>query len=109
MQASRHINLLRWGMIALVAVAFAVRVSTLATQSLWRDEVDALRFATAPWRDMLGTFTRPGWNGPLYFLLLRGWVALTGQSEFALRYLSLVLGVLAVVLAFALGRPWVGQ
>ena len=108
MQASRRINLLRWGMVALVAVAFAIRVSTLTTQSLWRDEVDALRFATAPWREMLDTFTRPGWNGPLYFALLRAWVAVTGTSEFALRYLSLIFGAVAVALAFALGRRWVG-
>ena len=95
-------------MIGLALVAFAIRVLTLTNQSLWRDEVDALRFATAPWREMLGAFTRPGWNGPLYFVLLRGWVALTGRSEFALRYLSLFFGLLAIALAFALSRRLTG-
>jgi len=104
MLATRRTNLLRWGMVGLLIAAFAIRAFTLTNQSLWRDEVDALRFATAPWREMLATFTQPGWNGPLYFVLLRGWVELTGQSEFALRYLSLLFGVLAVVLAFALAK-----
>ncbi len=104
MLATRRTNLLRWGIVGLLLAAFAIRTLTLTNQSLWRDEVDALNFAQAPWRAMLATFTRPGWNGPLYFALLRGWVGLTGQSEFALRYFSLLFGVLAVALAFALSK-----
>ena len=104
MPVTRRTNHLRWGMVGLLMAAVALRAFALTHQSLWRDEVDALRFATAPWREMLDTFTQPGWNGPLYFFLLRGWVALTGQSEFALRYLSLLLGVAAVALAFALSK-----
>ena len=87
----------------LALAAFVVRAASLDAQSLWRDEVDALRFATAPWPEMLTTFTRPGWNGPLYFLLLRGWVALTGTSEYAMRFFSLAFGVLCVPLVYALG------
>ena len=90
--------------ILLALVAFVVRAGSLNAQSLWRDEVDALRFATAPWAEMLSNFARPGWNGPLYFLLLRGWIALTGTSEYAMRFLSLVFGVLCVPLVHALGR-----
>lgn len=89
---------------ALVLVAFLVRAVSLDTQSLWRDEVDALRFATAPWSEMLGNFTRPGWNGPLYYVLLRGWIALAGRSEYAMRFFSLLTGVLCVPLIYALGR-----
>ena len=88
----------------LTLTAFTVRALSLDAQSLWRDEVDALRFATAPWSEMLGNFTRPGWNGPLYFLLLRGWIALTGASEYAMRFFSLIFGVLCVPLIYALGR-----
>ena len=95
-------------MVALLAIAYATRVFTLTNQSLWRDEVDALRFATAPWTELLKTFTQPGWNGPLYFALLRGWIGLTGQSEFALRYFSLFFGVMAVALAFVLAKRLAG-
>ena len=104
MQISHRADRARWGMIGLLIIAFAVRVFSLTHQSLWRDEVDALRFATASWSELLGTFTRPGWNGPLYFALLRGWIALTGRTEFALRYFSLLAGVTAVALAFVLAR-----
>jgi mannosyltransferase len=43
-------------------------------------------------------------NGPLYFFLLRGWVAVTGTSEYAMRFFSLIFGVLSVPLSYALGR-----
>lgn len=88
----------------LVLVSFFTRAVSLEAQSLWRDEVDALRFATASVGDILENFTRPGWNGPLYYLLLRGWIALGGTSEFAMRFLSLLFGVLAIPLVYALGR-----
>jgi hypothetical protein len=85
-------------------MAFGVRAFSLDAQSLWRDEVDALRFATVPWSEMFSSFTRPGWNGPFYFLLLRGWVALTGTSAYAMRFLSLWFGVLGVPLIYVLGH-----
>jgi len=76
----------RIGLLVLVGITFALRVVFLDRQSLWRDEVDALNFAIAPWSELTGNFLRPGWNGPLYFLLLRAWVAVAGKSAFALRF-----------------------
>jgi uncharacterized membrane protein len=43
-------------------------------------------------------------NGPLYFFLLRAWIAVAGTSEYAMRFFSLVFGVLAVPLIYALGH-----
>lgn len=48
-------------------------------------------------------------NGPLYYFLLRGWIALTGFSEFATRYFSLLLGVVCIPLLFALGTRLLGR
>jgi len=93
-----------WMIGGLVLLAFALRAYHLDYQSLWRDEVDALRFALFPLPKLLGTFAQGGWNGPLYFPLLRIWVSGAGQTEFALRFPSLLGGVLAVSLTYALGR-----
>jgi 4-amino-4-deoxy-L-arabinose transferase-like glycosyltransferase len=87
----------------LVFLAFLVRLNSLASQSLWRDEVDAVRFALAPLPDVLKTFAQPGFNGPLYFLMLRGWIGLAGQSEFAIRFPSLMFGVMSIALIYAVG------
>jgi mannosyltransferase len=94
----------RWALAVVVGLAFALRVIGLDGQSLWRDEVDAIRFAQFPLPDLLRTFVTPGQNGPLYFLLLRPWLGLAGQSEFALRFLSVFFGVLAVLLTYRLAR-----
>ena len=90
--------------LGLILLAFALRVAGLEFQSLWRDEVDAIRFASRPILDLLGMFTSPAENGPLFFLLLRPWLRLAGQSEFALRYFSVLLGVLTVPLIYRLAR-----
>jgi mannosyltransferase len=93
-----------WLLAGIVGLAFALRVAGLDFQSLWRDEVDALRFATADWDDLLRMFVVPGQNGPLYYLALRPWLHLVGLSEYALRFLSVILGTLAVPLVYRLSR-----
>jgi mannosyltransferase len=107
---------------ALILLAFLVRLNGLTYQSLWRDEVDAICFAQAPLLNqlpqtalsftptcppnipnLLAAFTQPGFNGPLYFLMLRGWISLLGYSELVLRYFSLLCGVISVALIITLG------
>lgn len=88
----------------LLLSAYGLRLYGLTAQSLWRDEVDALRFAQLPLSNYLSIFSQPGQNGPLYFLVLRSWISLAGTSEFSLRYFSLLPGVVAVALTLALGR-----
>lgn len=85
-------------------VAFLFRTLNLDTQSLWRDEIDAIRFSNWALPDLVTGLFRTGHNGPLFFLLLRFWRNLGGSSEFALRYPSALLGTLAVPLSFLLAR-----
>ena len=94
----------RWLLLGLTWLAFALRVAGITAQSLWRDEVDALIFATRPLSELLAMFRQPGQNGPLFFLALRPWLAAVGQSEFALRFPSALAGALAVPIFYALMR-----
>ncbi len=89
-------------LLGLTGLAFALRVVQLDGQSLWRDEVDALRFATQPLPALLAMFRRPAENGPLFFLGLRPWLAVARHSEFALRFPSAWAGTLAVPLLYVL-------
>ncbi len=95
-------------LILLVLLAFALRIYQLDFQSLWRDEMDAIRFSRRDLSGLLPLFVRPGHNGPLYYLILHFWTRLVGDTEFGVRFLSLVCGVLAVPLIFKLGRQWMG-
>ncbi len=97
-------SLLNLALLAIVLFAFALRVYHLNAQPLWRDEVDAIRFSSESLLNLLRMLTRVGHNGPLYFVLLRVWRNLTGDSEFALRYLSVAGGVLMVPLTYKIGR-----
>jgi len=85
-------------------LAFLLRVQGLTFQSLWRDEVDSLRFASQPLGDLLQRFLAPGQNGSLYYLLLRPWLTAAGDTEFSLRFFSVLAGTLAVPLVYHLGR-----
>ncbi len=94
----------RMGLTLLALLAFAWRVQGLTWQSLWRDEVDAVYFATRHLPETLAMFVDAGQNGPLYFLLLRPWFWLTGTSETALRLPSAAAGMVAVLLTFQVAQ-----
>jgi uncharacterized membrane protein len=89
---------IRISLLLLILAAFGWRVHGLANQSLWRDEVDAIWFATRHLPETLSMFVQAGQNGPLFFMALRPWFALTGTSEFALRYISAMAGAASVAL-----------
>jgi 4-amino-4-deoxy-L-arabinose transferase-like glycosyltransferase len=90
--------------VVLLFITFVLRICTLQTESLWRDEVDSIRFAFGPLSDLLNNLVRNGFNGPLYEMLLRVWLMLVGINDFALRYLSLLCGVALVALAYVFTR-----
>lgn len=94
----------RWSLLAVTWLAFTLRVIHLELQSLWRDEVDAIRFSSWSWQELAAGLFQTGHNGPLFFLLLRPWRAGLGDSEFALRYPSALFGTLVIPLGFTLAR-----
>ncbi len=103
-------DLATWGApLALALVAFLLRIPDLGAQSLWRDEVDVLRFANEPAAQLLHNLAQIKYNGPLYYIFMRGWLALAGESEFALRFLAACAGVLAVCLTWWIGRALIGR
>ena len=102
MKRSDHWRMAAVGVLSLIA--FALCATYLNAQSMWRDEVDAIRFANAPLRELFTNFTRPGWNGPLYFFLLRGWMRASGSGAYSVRFFSLLCGILCVPLTYVVGR-----
>ena len=95
-------------LLGLILLAFAIRIHRLDFQSLWRDEVDAIRFAQRGLSELAANFLEIGQNGPLYFLLLHYWIRLAGTSEFAVRFFSLAFGVLIIPLIHTFGRQLLG-
>ncbi len=97
-------------LLLLMLLAFALRSYHLEAQSLWSDEGLSVYRARQSVRDIAanvitvdGVDTRDT-NPALYFLLLHLWRAVGGESVFALRFLGVLAGVLAVPLIYALGK-----
>src|SRR4051794_31369655 len=89
-------SLRRWLLVAIVLLAFGLRVFDLNDQSLWGDEINTLeRAETAP-AELLDEM--PVEHMPLYFWHLYGWVLGAGDTDFALRFPSVVWGTLSVAL-----------
>ncbi len=96
-------------LVALVGVllaALALRLEQLGAQSLWYDETVSAHLAAQPLTALVAHTARDI-HPPLYYILLRGWGALAGQSEFVLAFFSLAWGVLLVASAATLAR-WLG-
>lgn len=84
-------------------LAFALRIFQLATQSFWYDEAFSVYLA----RFDLGTITArtaADIQPPFYYYLLNVWMLFVGDSEFAVRFLSLVFGVLTIPLMYVTAR-----
>jgi len=88
-----------WVVAALTLVAFGLRVYRIDVQSIWWDEGISVRLARL---DVLAILSeRAGsQHPPLYYLLLHLWGGLAGYSEFGVRFLSLLFGVLLVPAVF---------
>jgi len=88
-----------WPLCALLAVfALLLRLPTLASRSLWLDETYSAWFAAVPLHELWSQVPLYETHPPFYYTLLKGWSALFGRSEAALRSLSVLASVLTVVL-----------
>ncbi len=89
--------------ILILLIAAALRLHFLGHQSLWNDEGNSLRLAQRP-VDALVQAAAEDIHPPGYYLVLKAWHTLTGDSEFALRALSAFAGLLTVACVYALGK-----
>ncbi|HZQ07210.1 MAG TPA: glycosyltransferase family 39 protein [Anaerolineae bacterium] len=99
-------------LLGLLLLAFALRMYRLDFFSLRGDESFTVLFVEKPlaqmWEETLAVEPNP----PLMYFLLRGWIAVTGDGEFATRFFSAFFGVLCVPLVYRLARlalPSVGR
>ncbi len=88
---------------ALCLLAFALRVFRLDFQSLWYDEAFSAYLAHFDLATIT-TRTAADIQPPLYYYLLHFWIVCAGDSELALRFLSLIFGVLTIPLLFVTAR-----
>ncbi len=96
-------------LLLILLLATAVRVIALGASELWLDEGISYFVAKKPPLELIAYTAASAWEHPPgYYLLLHYWMALVGNSEFGLRYLSVLGGLLSVALAAGLARRWFG-
>ncbi len=102
-----QIDLQKYYILALVLLAFALRLYRLDFQSIWWDEGHSIQMASAPIAQIP---TLPGMDvhPPGFFATLHIWMAMAGKSEFALRYLSVIFSMLTLALLMRFGKRWGG-
>jgi uncharacterized membrane protein len=89
-------------------LAFGLRVYHLSLQSIWWDEGHSIFVASQP-ISHIPTLPAMDVHPPAYFALLHLWLALAGNSEFGLRYLSVLFSLLTVPLLWRLARSLARQ
>jgi uncharacterized membrane protein len=95
----------RWRLLVLAIVAATVvwRLVTLSARPLWFDEAFTWQMVQFPWGEMLERL-RQDFNPPFYYVLLKLWTSVLGDSVFALRLLSVAWFVGTLAGAFLLCR-----
>jgi mannosyltransferase len=92
-----------------VTIAAVLRLWHLGHQSLWVDEFAALSTALAPLTQIPAQALRnDAFEPPLYFWLLHGVIKAAGVSEWSLRSISAVAGILTVPIIWLLVRDLTG-
>lgn len=99
----------RWILVELVGLAALLRLVALGAESLWFDEAYSVAFASADLS--LLNFLRPGGfaftDKNVYHILLHFWLFL-GRTEFMVRLLSVVFGVMTAMATLGVARRLFG-
>lgn len=85
-----------------IGVSMAIRLHGLSAANIWLDEANSWQVANLSWSNMMGEL-RGSPVGPLYFILLKLWIGVAGDSAFALRAFSVVASAVLVAVVYALG------
>jgi len=90
----------------LLVLAAGIRFYRLTYHSFWFDETISVFWASQPasriWE--VGMHMVEDRHPPLYYLLLRAWTLMLGRSDGAVRSMGAILGALAVLPTYGIGR-----
>ena len=100
-KTSRYVQTL----LGLTLAGFLLRFYNLAGNSLWLDEAATLTFARQSLLGIWGSTAGGEFNPPLFYWLEHGMLVF-GESEFVLRFLPALLGVLTIPVVYYIGSEF---
>lgn len=90
--------------LVLCIVGLALRLPTLASRSLWLDEGYSAWFSALPLHELWTTVPLYETHPPVFYSLLKGWTHVFGNSEAALRSMSVLASVATILLVAVSGK-----
>jgi mannosyltransferase len=84
-------------LILILAFAVIIRIINLGAESIWLDEASSVTLARLPLAGIIDLVSREDVHPPLYYLALHYWVMLAGDSESAVRLLSVLFAALSIL------------
>ena len=93
----RQRNLRFAALIVVLAIYTAARFWNLTASCLWFDEIFSVHAAEQSWRAILHFVALDLIHPPLFYIVLKVWIAIGGESLFWLRLLPVIFSVLAIV------------
>ncbi|NLM81191.1 MAG: phospholipid carrier-dependent glycosyltransferase, partial [Candidatus Methanoculleus thermohydrogenotrophicum] len=103
-RTSRYVQVL----LGLTFVGFILRFYNLGGNSLWLDEATTLMFARKSLAGIWASVAAGEFNPPLFYWLEHG-MLFFGESEFVLRFLPALFGVLTIPVIYLIGKEFRDQ
>ena len=103
-RSSRHLQVL----VGLTIAGLLLRFYNLGANSLWLDEASTLMFARQSLAGIWESTAGGEFNPPLFYWLEHA-MLLLGESEFVLRFLPALLGVLTIPVVYFVGKEFKDQ
>lgn len=91
------------GLLLICVLGFFLRLINLGGPGLWFDEFMSAFRAHSAFKDTIADLSGSPLP-PLYYLIMKVWVRLFGESAFSLRFPSLIFSTLSIPLIFLLAR-----
>ncbi len=102
---ARHLSIIT----LILIFAAATRIINVSSWPVWTDEGWSIWATDDPHLDVVLDNLAHDRHPPLYFVALRGWRSLAGDSPLALRYLSIAAGLLTVAVTYRIGVDVFGK
>jgi mannosyltransferase len=90
-------------LLAVLVVGVVLRARGISGRAFWLDEAFSVRIAQLDWSEVVARSATDN-HPPLFFLILKGWMGVFGDSQLALRSLDLIIGVATIGFVYVLAR-----
>ena len=95
-------------LLLILAAALVIRLVHLGHESIWIDEAHTITLANGPISELIGVLIEDN-HPPTHFLIVKGLVAVFGDSEEVVRFPSVILGVFSIFMIYKVGSLLFGR